>query len=261
MSFKPLIVLERNRVYHVERLGSRLNERVIGAMVIYVGLEEPFTVHYQDMESQFGRIVAVEPYQRHRIVAGRQYVCTILVEPESVTDECLRQLVDDINGHPFDTAMLTDFFDYLVDGARDPARLACTYGEVSFDQLIFKRDLETRGLDLRIVKVADLLERKFDEHIGSDGCAREITVSVSHFLRLFRESTGVQFRLYRMWKRARTWLHHIKTDAPLTQIALDLGYPDSTHFSHSIRQTYGLPPRNMRAHMRQSLFLTGDHVS
>jgi AraC-like DNA-binding protein len=65
-------------------------------------------------------------------------------------------------------------------------------------------------------------------------------------------TTGV---LYRMWRRARSWLRHIRTDAPLTQIALDLGDPDSSHFSHSIRQTYGLPPRDMRSVMRDSIFL------
>lgn len=257
MSFKPLVVLEKNRVCHVDRLGSRLDERVIGATVIYIGLEQPVTVLYRDVEPRIGRIIAVQPYRRHRIVAGRQYVCTVLVEPESVTDECLQQLVDDINGHALDASRLTDLLDFLVDSARDPARLARSDGELSFDQLVFKRDLEARSLDQRIAKVADLLERKIDEQIGSNSCAREITLSASHFLRLFRESTGVQFRHYRMWKRARTWLHHIKTDASLTQIALNLGYPDSTHFSHSIRQTYGLPPRAMKNHMQQSIFVIG----
>ena len=34
-------------------------------------------------------------------------------------------------------------------------------------------------------------------------------------------------------------------------VALDIGYPDSTHFSHSIRQTFGLKPRDIFAGSRK----------
>ncbi|WP_309901090.1 hypothetical protein [Variovorax soli] len=34
-------------------------------------------------------------------------------------------------------------------------------------------------------------------------------------------------------------------------MALDTGYPDSTHFSHSIRQVYGLRPSDILAGSRR----------
>jgi AraC-like DNA-binding protein len=34
-------------------------------------------------------------------------------------------------------------------------------------------------------------------------------------------------------------------------VALDTGYPDSTHFSHSIRHTYGLKPKDIFAGSRR----------
>ena len=34
-------------------------------------------------------------------------------------------------------------------------------------------------------------------------------------------------------------------------VALDVGYPDSTHFSHSIRQVYGLTPKSIFAGCRK----------
>ena len=37
----------------------------------------------------------------------------------------------------------------------------------------------------------------------------------------------------------------------LTDVALGAGYPDSTHFSHSIRQVYGLKPKDIFAGSRK----------
>ena len=43
----------------------------------------------------------------------------------------------------------------------------------------------------------------------------------------------------------------VPADASLTDIALTAGYPDSTHFSHSIRQFYGLKPSDILAGSRR----------
>jgi len=40
-------------------------------------------------------------------------------------------------------------------------------------------------------------------------------------------------------------------DTNLVHVALDTGYPDSTHFSHSIRQVYGLKPSDIFAGSRR----------
>jgi AraC-like DNA-binding protein len=60
---------------------------------------------------------------------------------------------------------------------------------------------------------------------------------------LFKQQTGISFRAFRAWKRARHLLHFANQDLNLAHLAQDIGYPDSTHFSHSIRRFYGLKPR------------------
>jgi len=256
MPYNPLVALGRSRVCHVCQLGSRLGERGIGAFVVYLGLEHDVTVHVRGAEPRVGRIVALDPFRRHRILAGRQHVCTVLVEPESVSDECLRSLAAELNGRAADAASLGDILDFISDAARSPDTFVYRFGQSPFDRLFFRYDLEIRPLDSRISKVADILEREIDTPALTEGIARQVELSTSRLRKLFRESTGVKFRDYRMWRRARTYLNHINSDLSLTETALELGYPDSTHFSHSIRQTYGLPPREMRARMRQSVFMS-----
>jgi AraC-like DNA-binding protein len=74
-------------------------------------------------------------------------------------------------------------------------------------------------------------------------CAASVNLSPSRLLHLFKEQTGVSFRAFRAWKRARHLLHFVNEDINLAHLAQDIGYPDSTHFSHSIRRFYGLQPR------------------
>ncbi|MDQ0073721.1 AraC-like DNA-binding protein [Variovorax boronicumulans] len=50
---------------------------------------------------------------------------------------------------------------------------------------------------------------------------------------------------------ARSLLRYVRQTTTLTDIALDTGYPDSTHFSHSIRQVYGLKPSDILAGSRR----------
>ena len=81
------------------------------------------------------------------------------------------------------------------------------------------------------------------EPVTAASCAAEAGLSPSRFLHLFKEETGISFRSFRAWKRARHLLHFANQDINLAHLAQDIGYPDSTHFSHSIRRFYGLKPR------------------
>ena len=81
------------------------------------------------------------------------------------------------------------------------------------------------------------------EPVTAASCATEAGLSASRFLHLFKQETGISFRSFRAWKRARHLLHFANRDLNLAHLAQDIGYPDSTHFSHSIRRFYGLKPR------------------
>jgi AraC-like DNA-binding protein len=79
--------------------------------------------------------------------------------------------------------------------------------------------------------------------VTAASCAAEAGLSSSRFLHLFKQETGISFRSFRAWKRARHLLHFANQDLNLAHLAQEIGYPDSTHFSHSIRRFYGLKPR------------------
>lgn len=62
---------------------------------------------------------------------------------------------------------------------------------------------------------------------------------------LFREEVGTTFRSFCVWKRARSFLSRVYTSSSLTGIGLDIGYSDSSHFSHTVRRYWGLTPKDI----------------
>src|SRR5438309_1627252 len=112
-----------------------------------------------------------------------------------------------------------------------------------FGQLSFGEALPDRKLEHRIKRSAAKLNDFSGSKMTAADCAVSAGLSPSRFLHLFKEQTGVSFRAFRAWKRARHLLHFANQNLNLAHLAQDIGYPDSTHFSHSIRRFYGLKPR------------------
>ena len=112
-----------------------------------------------------------------------------------------------------------------------------------FDTICLGEALPQRPLDPRVVRAMAKIGKFCGEPVTAASCAAEAGLSPSRFLHLFKEETGISFRSFRAWKRARRSLHFANQDINLAHLAQDIGYPDSTHFSHSIRRFYGLKPR------------------
>jgi AraC-like DNA-binding protein len=119
-------------------------------------------------------------------------------------------------------------------------------GDISsaeFDVMCFGEALPQRQLDPRVARSIVQIGKFSGEPVTAASCAAEAGLSPSRFLHLFKEETGISFRSFRAWKRARHLLHFANQDINLAHLAQDIGYPDSTHFSQSIRRFYGLMPR------------------
>ena len=81
--------------------------------------------------------------------------------------------------------------------------------------------------------------------------AASVNLSPSRFLHLFKEQTGISFRAFRAWKRARHLLHFVNEDINLAHLAQDIGYPHLDAF-----QPFD-PPVLRTAAPRDFLRLTG----
>ena len=237
-----------DRVFYAGLLGNPI-EHVRGALAMYVALEAPVRLSVQGGAWQTTEVALVQPYVPYRLACDARHVASVFIEPETVDMAQLPTALRNFSG-----ALDLPGLAAHVRGCH--ARMLTMGHDIDlqpqdFDPLFFGRAMVPRVLDRRITEVLDRIKANPSQPATAEECARQVNLSFSRFLHLFKAEVGVPFRSFRAWRRARSLLHYVDRDCNLAQVALDIGYPDSTHFSHSIRQSYGLKPRDIFAGSRK----------
>ena len=234
-----LMLITPERVFYAGLLG-RPRQRGSGAFHVYVAIEGGLRLSHEGAGESYGELAVVLPDVRHTIASDYRSVICVLIEPETVGAGALDALAKRVSG-----AERRFFVDRIRAAYAQLLLKPCggDIGSVAFDIMCFCEALPRRNLDPRVVRAIAQIGRFCGEPVTAASCAVEAGLSSSRFLHLFKQETGISFRAFRAWKRARHLLHFANQDLNLAHLAQDIGYPDSTHFSHSIRRFYGLKPR------------------
>ena len=215
--------------------------RYFGAWTLYVAAQTPFRVSIDGGPTRSETFVAVPPYTSHLIASDDREMTEVLVEAEAV-DGC--RFHDQFLATPLQRQRVANAIEA---GFARPASSPLE----DFDLRFFGTRLPGRDLDPRIARA---IERMKDDPAGrltAEDCAAMTGLSFSRFTHLFSDQTQTTFRRFRAWKRARGLMPLIGNPLNLLDVALNAGYADSTHFSHSIRQFYGYTPRDIFAGSRR----------
>lgn len=237
-----ILVMNSERILYFGRLGST-SMRTLGSATIYVSTDKPFHVKSENEQWREIDCALVPPQVPHQLAVASQLV-SVLVEPEriDVRNVCQRTVQTDL-----------DRID-LVDLRRRLHSLAgrmtscLNYQDLlgaPLDEALSGALPERRHIDARICRILDHIEKNPVESLSAQQCADLADLSFSRFLHLFKDEIGITFRRFKAWKRARRLLSVVTEHTNLTDIALEIGYPDSSHFSNSIRSTYGFRPKDL----------------
>jgi AraC-like DNA-binding protein len=237
------------RVFYAGLLGAAA-ERALGGHGVYVSpTGAPLSMRIGGGAWQSGELLVVPPQVPHEVTTDHRLVFNLLIEAESVDPARLPAFLQHCGpvDAPAFVQRVRDVYARLLAASDNGSFERC----FDFDLLFFDQPLAPRSVDARIRGVVDRINADPAAPTSAEECAAAVKLSFSRFLHLFKQETGVTFRAFRAWKRARSLLRHVRQTATLTDIALDTGYPDSTHFSHSIRQVYGLKPSDILAGSRR----------
>lgn len=242
-----LMWITPDRVFYVGLLGAP-SVRTMGAVIAYVAVEGSIRISIDGGEWQTTQLAVVQPYVPHQVQSEARVINLVKLEAEAVDLAALPA--------PMNSCGAVDA-PWFVERVRRCQRELCRQGRdvdlqsLDLDRLFFERPIAARQIDRRIQSVIDGIKRDPSSALSAEECAEAVHLSFSRFLHLFKQEVGVPFRSFRTWKRARSLLHYVNRDTNLAHVAQDTGYPDSTHFSHSIRQVYGLKPRDIFAGSRR----------
>jgi len=234
-----LMLITPERVFYAGLLG-RPRQRCSGAFHVYVAIRGGLRLAAEGAVESYGELAVVAPNLRHTITSDYRSVICVLVEPETVCVGTFDLLAKRLSG-----AERHFFVDRIRAVYEQLQHRPCGADIVSaaFDIMCFGGALPRRTLDPRVVQAIAQIGGFSGDPVTAASCAAEAGLSSSRFLHLFKQETGISFRAFRAWKRARHLLHFANQDLNLAHLAQEIGYPDSTHFSHSIRRFYGLKPR------------------
>lgn len=96
-------------------------------------------------------------------------------------------------------------------------------------------------------RVKELIEAHIGEGLTLNTLAHAVDLSTRQFARAFRQSTGMapyQWLQYRRVEKAKHLLQASET--PLSDIALELGFADQSHFTRTFARAAGITPRTWR---------------
>jgi AraC-like DNA-binding protein len=233
-----LMLISPERVFYAGLLG-RPRKRSSGGYHIYAAMCGHLKITDSNSETT-GEVVVVSPYSPHSVESEHPSIICLVIEPETVDPAAMDDLSARTTGAdaPAIVRRIRAAYETLRLRGRGGGFTTC-----QFDQMCFGEGLPQRNIDRRIRSAAAALNDFSGSKMTAADCAASVNLSPSRFLHLFKEQTGFSFRAFRAWKRARHLLHFVNEDINLAHLAQDIGYPDSTHFSHSIRRFYGLQPR------------------
>jgi len=243
------MLVGRDRIFYTGRLRRSLEPRLLGALSIYAVPQGDFEIAIDGGPSRRSRFAVVPAYVPHQLRPPAGRIFNLLIEPESVDALTAGILLAAFDADGPTPPLMTRFHaaDELIRARPATLRTATS----DFDRLFFGADLGGRMMDPRVSEILRLMvDEPNEQRLAAEDYAVHVGLSVSRMLRLFRDDTGIPFRKLRMWKRARRFLDQANGTARLTDVALDLGYPDSSHFSNSIRRIFGMGPALMRAGAR-----------
>lgn len=107
--------------------------------------------------------------------------------------------------------------------------------------------------DRRLERVLGFMEQNYAENLSLAELAREAGVSRFHFVRLFKECTGLTPHSYLIRLRMNAGAALLgDTDLGVQEIALMCGYASAAHFTAAFQRHYSLSPSAHRAKLRSA---------
>jgi AraC-like DNA-binding protein len=211
--------------------------------VLGVGLDQPFRVALDPADPRPGyrpcRSIVIPPNTLHHLSATGGRLAFLYVDAMSSDYELLRERARVRERRAaYDLDMeerLIEVFSSLAAGSASWRETRERLGSLGALGTPAKPDPRVA------LALSALHERPADPHpLGELAAAAKL--SGSRFLHLFKQTTGVPLRRYKLWSRMGAAVQAVAAGTSLTTAALDAGFSSPSHFSATFREMFGAAP-------------------
>lgn len=143
----------------------------------------------------------------------------------------------------------------------DPREKALRLGHLTLILATLAEGIPERGDDAHyppahtsVKRCLMLMESDLSEAWTANGLARKLNIDVSYLGRLFKSTLGMSPMAWLAQARAERAARLLsRTARPVSEIAIEVGWPDPVHFARRFRAHFGVSATEYREHRRQRL--------
>lgn len=231
-----MLAVGRDRLLSIDKHPAHSIRR-LGAWTVYFSLDSNSRVSLPGICNQNQLAVIVAPWQPHVISAPSGSVGVYIIEADTVMTT-IGSVFRDIDASEHGRIMHKIADKQLKTGCKIISEL---------DEAFFAGPIRRSSGGQRIRNIINIIKDDPNGKYAAQDCAEMVGLSLSRFLYLFRLETNMTFRRYCGWRRVRCVFDKWTTGAKLVELALELGYADSSHFCHAVRQHLGYMPKELDA--------------
>ena len=99
--------------------------------------------------------------------------------------------------------------------------------------------------DPRIIEIIDFIKNDPTINHTNKTMAKRINVSEVTLQRLFKATTGIPIRRFRLWHRIFVTATLLAFGRSITEAALEAGFSDASHFNHVFKDMLGMSPSSI----------------
>lgn len=224
------------------------------------GLEEATAGHFvvdQPGDWQGGMAAIVHPCVRYWLRFNpKDLQRTVGMSPETAAH--VQERLHEMRPRHFKSSQpIQSYFEQLLDQQRNPGLFAEELSRAAFHQVLFR--VVSDHIDDREQQRSDAVRRalayiqdNLAEDIAVEDIAAEVGLSPGYFHELFHRETGDTPARHLMHLRlAAAKVRLVRTDLPITPLALELGFSSSQYFATAFRRHVGMTPREYRRVRRE----------
>jgi AraC-like DNA-binding protein len=214
------------------------------AMQISVVSKGNFEIIDEDDDKMYFQSCVINSHVKHRF-KSESSALIIFINPVSCIGHQLYNTYSHakISGLNKELMQLSDSFSAYMSQDMSFADLVTKVGNTLMD-LKCECELGAQFADNRMYKAIQYLEQEFDRVVSLKEIASYCHLSETRFLHLFKEKTNVHFRRYQLWNKLIKSLPYLITHS-ITETAHQFGFTDSSHYTRTFKETFGLNPKFM----------------
>ncbi len=194
-----------------------------------------------DTEISTEQAVLIKPNIEHKMESEQEHLL-ILLNPASTIGHFWNRLMNAPFSqiHSESISLIRKLgLDYLSDKC-SPKEFIQNINDIIYS-LDCHCDSFVHSGDERIDKAISYLKEQYERVIPLEEVAAHCHLSPSRFLHLFKENTGISYRRAQLWSKLMAALP-LMANQSLTEIAHEVGFSDSAHFSRMFKENFGFSP-------------------